>query len=344
MNNAQPPCWERVEKAGWTYFSIPDKVYPEVDSIRFIISKPFNPENPTIFFLQGSGNYPVVEYYDYPDGTSKQWTQTPPFPVNEYMKNYNFVSIAKPGTLICKQSSEHPLIDTAFGNFRLFYKHDFMDYYVAQLNQVVDFIRKKSRSNTPFFFIGGSQGGRVVTKFAEKYPQKVQKLVIQSSSILDRSVENIYQNRHLVDLGKISSEEAQKRIDLEYEWYQFKKDYSSDFPFKYDSTKTRFSEHRHYSMMTDASWNFDPILFQLQHLNMPILVVYGTADLKARDNDLLPLFFTRWGKKNLTMMPVLDADHIFFRTIIDKETNEQKREYIGKVVFVDIEKWLSTEE
>lgn len=341
------PCSELVDKAGWTYFSITDKVYSEVDSIRYIVSKPFNPENPTIFFSQGSGNHPVLEYYNYEDkDTLLQWTATPPFPVNDYMKNYNFVVIAKPGTPICKPYTQEkmPLIDTAFGNYSMFYKMDFMAYYVEQLNQVVDVIRSKSNSNTSFFFIGGSQGGRVVTKFAEKYPQKVQRLVLQSCSILDRYTEQIHEYRLLADKELIGADTAQQKIKDVYVYYQYLKDYSTHFTSEIDITKSPYSEVEHYRLMSDATYNFDIILFQLQNINCPVLVVYGTADIKARDNDLLPLFFTRWGKKNLTMMPILDCDHLFVKTMIDKQTKEKKQEYIGKEVFVDIEKWLLIKE
>ncbi|GHV34311.1 hypothetical protein FACS1894178_1570 [Bacteroidia bacterium] len=334
------PCWERVDKVGWTYFSIADKIYPEVDSIRYIVSQSFNPENPTIFFSQGSGNYPLLVYSDYSKDSSRNYVMTPPFLVKEYVKKYNFVVIAKPGMPICKPHTEHlPLIDTAFGNYSMFCKMDFLYYYVEQLNQVVDVIRKKSSTNVPFFFIGNSQGGRVVAKFTEKYPQKVQRLVLQSTSIMDRYAEQIHECRLLADKGQISAEEAQQRINSIYQYYQYLKDYSTYFETETDITT--LSEIEHYNYMTDASYNFDVILSQLQHIDCPILVVYGTADIKTRDNDLLPLFFTRWGKDNLNLMPIVDCNHIFVKTITDKQTNEQKQEYIGDEVFADIEKWLS---
>ena len=340
----QIPCWERVEKAGWTYFSISDKKYSEVDSIRYIVSKPFNPENPTTFFSQGSGNYPVLIYYDYNKDSSWNYVLMPPFHVKDYVENYNFVVIAKPGTPICKlYPEEMPLIDTAFGNYQMFYRHDFLDYYVAQLNQVVDIIRKKSNKNAPFFFIGNSQGGDVVTKFAEKYPKKVQRLILKATSVLDRTLERVFEYRLLADKLEMSSEEAQERINMVYEHYQWKHDYLAKFTHKFDSIKSPYNDEVwHYAVMNDAIWNSEIILPKLQHMNMPILVVYGTADLKSRANDILPHFFTLWDKNNLTMLPIIDADHTFVKTIIDKKTGEKKQEYIGDEVFAKIEKWLST--
>ncbi|MDR0437625.1 MAG: alpha/beta hydrolase [Bacteroidales bacterium] len=342
------PCAERVEKAGWTYFSIPDKAYPEVDSIRYIVSKPFNPENPTIFFSQGSGNYAVLEYYDYDDGRSWNYLIIPPFQVTDYVENYNFVVIAKPGTPICKPytGSPPPLIDTAFGNYPLFTKMNFLDYYVKQLNQVVDIIRKQSNPDAPFFFIGNSQGGEVVTKFVEKHPQKVQRLVIQACGVLDRSFEGVSEYRRLMDIGQISSEEAQKRIDELYLYYDWLKKYSTNFASEYDYNpeKTPYTEEQHYHIMTHATYSFDIILPRLQNIDCPLLFVYGTADIKTRSNDLLPFFFTSWGKNNLTMMPILDANHTFSKMVTDPETGEQKQEYIGQEVFARIVEWFEKKE
>jgi pimeloyl-ACP methyl ester carboxylesterase len=284
----------------------------------------------------------IHDYY----GKDSSWNYIlmPPFRVKNYVENYNFVVIAKPGTPICKPHTEGqpPLIDTAFGNYPMFYKHDFLDYYVAQLNQVVNIIRKKSSKNAQFFFIGNSQGGHVVTKFADKYPKKVQKLVVEACGTLDRLVEQVFEYRLMADKGEISPQQAQEWINILYETYQRRYDYSTQNPFKYDSAKTSYPEEWHYRMMTDATYNFDIILPRLERINCPILFVYGTADTKVRENEMLPFFFTRWGKKNLTMMPVLGADHTFVKTIIDKETGEKKQDYIGDEVFADIEKWFST--
>ncbi|MCL2682916.1 MAG: alpha/beta fold hydrolase [Bacteroidales bacterium] len=335
------PCAERVEKAGWTYFSIPDKAYPEADSVRYVVSKLFNPENPTVFFSQGSGNYPVLIYYDYDDGRTWNHVMIPPFSVKEYTEKYNFVVIAKPGTPICKPYTEGPppLIDTAFGDYTIFNKFDFLDYYVEQLNQVVDIIRKRSNPKSPFFFIGNSQGGPVVTKLADKYPQKVQRLVIQACGVLGRLTGKGYEHRRLMDIGQISSEEAQKRIDEVYARYQWLQEYS-----KSDRKESPYSDEDHSAIMNDVSWNFDIMLPRLQNINCPLLFVFGTADIQTRENDLLPFFFTRWGKDNLTMMPILDANHTFMKTITDPETSEKKQEYIGQEVFARIVEWFEKKE
>jgi len=85
---------ERAHKAGFECFSIKDKKYHEVDSIRFLVSSPINPQNPTIIFLQGSGNYPLIAYM----ADSINFQTIPPFRIDEYKGKYNFVCISKPAT------------------------------------------------------------------------------------------------------------------------------------------------------------------------------------------------------------------------------------------------------
>ena len=338
------PCWQRVEKAGWTYFSIPDSVFPQVDSIRYIVSQPFNPENPTVFFLDGSGNRPLLLYHDFEDGRTWNDVFLSSFGAGNYVEYYNFVLIAKPGTPICGlHTGELPLIDTAFGCIWTFLRFDFLNYYVEQLNQVVDDVRKRSNPDAPFFFIGSSRGGNVVATFAERHPEKVQRLVMKSAGILGWQEQRVFLFRRLMDRGEMSSEEAQERIDAAHEWYQFLKDYSTRFSLEddFDPEKTSESREQHYNILSTASFTLNIVLYRLQNIDVPILVTFGTDDMMTRSNDFLPFFFTRWGKDNLTMMPILDANHQFLKTITNQETNEQEREFIGDAVFSRIMEWFS---
>lgn len=343
---AQLPCRERVEKAGWAYFSILDKVFPQVDSIRYIVSQPFNPENPTVFFLQGSGNHPLLRYGYFGDGRTWNDIWMEQFRMSNYVERYNFVTIAKPGTPICNRwTGQPPLIDTTFGCIWTFRRFDFLNYYVEQLNQVVDDVRKRSNADVPFFFVGNSQGGDVVTAFAVKHPEKVQRLVLKSAGIFGREDEQVFEIRHLMDRGEISSKEAQERINALYKWSQSLKDYSIRFALEddFDPENTSASKAHHYAIMTHATFTFDIILPRLQNISVPILAVFGTDDIRSRCNDFLPFFFTRWKKNNLTMMPILDVDHHFVGTIIDPETGKQRREFIGNEVFSRIMEWFSKE-
>ena len=331
-------CYERIQNSWFTYISIPENKYAGVDSIRFVMS-PYEPENPIIIFSAGSGNSPLFFIMD--EDSVHAYLNTP-FNVYEYAKDFNFVYISKPGVPLCTEFTENPLlIDTTFPDIMTFYKMDFLDYYVNQLGQVVDYLRNLSES--PIYLVGGSQGGSVVIKYASTKKENVAKIVPFSSGILDRSYEEILYWRQLADLKQITHEEAQRNIDDVYESYFQKRDYYKYFEqnpnaeIAYNATPDQ-----HYRILTDYSYNFGEVsLDYLLKIDIPILCVYGTDDIKARDNDMLPLFFARAGKNNITMLPQLYCDHSFFERKPNEETGEIEEKYLGNEVFRQIFEWLS---
>lgn len=331
---------ERASRAGFDYFAIADAKYKEIDSIRFLVSSPINPHNPTIVFLQGSGNYPLVAYMS----DTVNFQIIPPFNIRAYTGKFNFVAISKPATPLCREWIDNPpLIDTSFADVVTFAKMDFLDYYVYQTAQVVDFLRTKVLwKDTPVYLIGNSHGGKVAIKYASLNPKKVQKLILYSSGVLDLKIQDIYLWRQLADEKKVSEEEAQKNIDAIYQNYLSLKDYSDYFKKERDRSdlKGKMELVNHYNALAAYTYNFDLSLDYLLKIDVPILCVYGTDDLKCRDNDMLPLYFARANKSNLTMMPMLHCNHFFMQTIIDKETGQKSEKYIGDEIFGRIEKWL----
>lgn len=332
---------DRVKKSGFQYFSIPEKKYKEVDSIRFIVSSPINPQNPTIIFLHGSGNYPLISYIS----DTINFHIIPPFSISSYLSKYNFVSISKPATPICRKWIDNPpLIDTSFADVVTFAKMDFLDYYVSQTSQVVDYLRSKVlEKNSQIYLIGNSQGGRVAIRYTFLNPKKIQKLILYSSGILDMRMQEIYSWRQLADAKKVSADEAQKNIDAIYQNYISLKNYYDYFKKSWDRNdlKNKMDLIKHYNALASYTYNYNISLDDLLKINIPILCVYGTDDLKCRDNDMLPLFFARANKSNLSMLPILNCNHIFIETTIEKETGKKSEKYIGDEVFSKIEKWLS---
>ena len=327
-------CVENINRVLFHYVSILDTAYEEMDSIRFVIS-PYKAENPTVIFSAGSGNRPLFFVVD---GDTNAYINLP-FSVYEYLKDFNFVYISKPGIPLCAEWTENPpLIDTTFPNVMTFYKMDFLDYYVNQLNQVVDYLKKLSES--PIYLIGGSQGGRVISKYASVYQNKVQKIVPFSSGILDRYYEEILYWRQLSDLKQISQEEAQQNIDEVYKRYLSGRDYYNYFE-QNPNAESSFPFQEHHSILTNYSYNFEEIsLNYLLKIDIPILCVYGTSDIKSIDNDMLPLFFARANKNNLTMLPKLYCDHSFFERKHNPKTGEMEEKYIANEVFKEIFLWL----
>jgi pimeloyl-ACP methyl ester carboxylesterase len=331
---------ERISKAGFKYFSIPEKKYKEVDSIRFIVSSPINPQNPTIIFLHGSGNTPLISYIS----DTINFHIIPPFSISSYLSKYNFVSISKPATPICRKWIDNPpLIDTSFADVVTFAKMDFLDYYVSQTSQVVDYLRSKVlEKNSQIYLIGNSQGGSVAIRYTFLNPKKIQKLILYSSGVLDLKIQEVYSWRQLADAKKVSAEEAQKNIDAIYQNYISLKNYYDYFKKSWDRNdlNSKMDTIKHYNNLANYTYNYYVALDDLLKINIPILCVYGTDDLKCRDNDMLPLFFAREKKSNLTMLPILNCNHLFVETTIEKETGKKSEKYIGDEVFSKIEKWL----
>lgn len=331
-----------IKHSGYDYYSICDRVYENVDSIRFIMSSPLNPQNPTILFSQGSGNYPLIGYYADID-TIISFALIPPFNIEEYKNSYNFICIAKPGTPVCIEwtnEKQLPLIDTTYPEFSVFNKMDFLDYYVSQTGQVIDYLKSNILNpNADIYLIGNSQGGRVAIKYTCLNQEKVQKLILYSSGVLDRHVEEILYWRQLADCNSISAEEAQNEINDVYVRYQELKQYFNSCQ-ENNYLPSEDLLIRHNSAINDYSYNFDIPLDYLLKIDIPILCVYGTSDLKARDNDMLPLYFARENKNNLTMLPIMNCDHLFVETKIDTESGEEVKTYIGDEVFSKIVKWM----
>ena len=332
-------CCERIHNSGFLCISIPDNIYEEVDSIRFVMS-PNRPDKPTVIFSAGSGNRTL--FFIMNENPTQAYVNLP-FDIYNHMKDFNFVYISKPGTPLCSEWNPNPpTIDTTFPDIMMFYKMDFLDYYVNQLNQVIDYLNQFSQS--PIYLIGGSQGGTVITKYAAIHSNKVQKIVPYSSGIMDRLYEEILEWRKQADCGMISHEEAQANIDNVYKRYVNNKDYCTYFKNNPDS-EIPYSLNDHYRVMTDCSYNFEDIsLNHLLKIDIPILCVYGTDDIKARDNDMLPLFFARAGKNNLTILPKLNCDHFFTERKPNLENGIMEEKYIGNEVFDEIFQWLQKNE
>jgi len=267
----------------------------------------------------------------------------PPFNIEGYKASYNFLCISKPGTPVCIEwanDMQLPLIDSTYPEFSVFNKMDFLDYYVSQTGQVIDYLKENILNpDADIFLIGNSQGGRVACKYTFLNREKVQKLILYASGVLDRYIEEILYWRQLADCNSISAEEAQNEINAVYNRYKELRQY-------YDNSQTDHFQPsddlltRHNSIITDYSYNFDIPLNYLLKIDIPVLCVYGTSDLKTRDNDMLPLYFARENKNNLTMMPILNCDHLFIEKKTDAESGEEVDTYMGDEVFIKIEKWL----
>jgi pimeloyl-ACP methyl ester carboxylesterase len=320
-----------INNTGFNYFSIKDTLKSsECDSIRFIVKENDTKPKPVIVFIQGSGNGSLI-IKNKNQSHSILESLIPP----ESFDKYNFVLVSKPGVPICESSdSSCQLWSEKRGDYNLFVKNDYKDYYVSAISQVIDFLKKQDFVDSQkIYLIGHSQGSSIAAKLAATYPGKVNKLVFMSGCILDRKYQEINTIRKKEDYRMLSHANAQLKIDSIYENYRDLKEIMS---YGVDTTNLDYYYYRY-----DYSFNFDPSLQYLLQYKQPTLVIYGSADLKSKELDLLPLFYTRANKNNLSFICYSNYDHNYFEREYDAQGKLLSEKFHWPDVFKDIDSWLS---
>ncbi|MRT93866.1 alpha/beta hydrolase [Ancylomarina sp. 16SWW S1-10-2] len=320
-----------INHTGFNYFSIQDTCETsECDSIRFIVKKKDTKPKPVIIFIQGSGNGSLI-ILDQNQSYSIIESLIPA----ECFEKYDFVLVSKPGVPICESSeSSRQLWNAKRGDYKLFVKNDYKDYYVNAIAQVIDFLKKQDFVDSQkIYLVGHSQGSAIAAKIAAKYPGKVSKLVFMSGCIFDRKYQEINSLRQRADYRIITHRNAQSKIDSIYENYR---DLKKSINYCVDTTNLDY-----YFYRDDYSFNFDPSLQYLLQFNQPTLVVYGSADQKSRELDLLPMFYTRANKDNLTFKCYPNYDHNYFEREYDTKGNILSEKFNWIDVFKAVDDWLS---
>ena len=93
-------------------------------------------------------------------------------------------------------------------------------------------------------------------------------------------------------------------------------------------------------MMNFVSYNENPPINSFKKYKNPLLISYGTNDVRAFNNNLLPLLIN---KKNLELKIYPDLDHNFIKKEFDNEGNPLEDSYHWDRVFKDVVDWLLNE-
>lgn len=311
----------------FTYLSIKNSIQEyQIDSIRFIISGDLSKKKPIILFIQGSGTQSIIQHTD-----SAIFPITVSCIPKQFYHKYHIVLISKPYISI-KQAYQK---SNNIINYEKFLTLDNLDYYVQTSKLVLSFIKNKSFcDSTKIFVIGHSQGYSVAAKLSALYPHLISKTVCMSSNVFDRQSGVIRDIRLKEKTNIINHDIAQQKIDSIYNNY---KKIKIGKQTKINSFSDTLNFYRY---KRDYSFNFDPPINYLLKINTPILVVYGTNDKASYDNDLLPLFFTRSNKNNLSMLVYPNYDHNYFETIYDNSKAKKIPHWFD--VFNDVEIWLES--
>lgn len=330
------PSRDYIKEAGYQYFRINDTIsFSSNDSIRFVMNIEHKAEKPTVIWFRGSLAQPIIFYSDsssvcYLNGLiSAKW-----------LKTFNFVIINKPGVKIAyDEGAYYQNRNNAYSDEACFTKNDWKNYYVSSTGQVISYLKNSGLIKGDVYLVGHSQGYHDACALAASYPESFNKLVLMSAGPFDRVSYLIRDIRINEQQGKLSANEAQHQVDSLYAYWSKVKNivesydmYSKELPINYYYFRYDYS----YSLGTTS---FDYML----KIEKPTLVVYGTNDNVSLDNDLLPLFFLRAGKKNITTRVYPGYDHNFFASS-NSHAEYNPDDYHWREVSNEFFEWLLSKE
>lgn len=281
-----------------------------------------------ILFLQGSMSKPLVVEEE--DGT---FTTTIPISPMDYAAEYYFCVVPKPGTPSVVKRKElddlNRYLDQDTGEMVAAYQErNYLDYYVRSREAVLQDITRKIPLEQ-VVVIGGSEGARVGAKLA-RTNNLVTHLVYFSSDPFGRYLEKVLDVKFRLLKGEISSEAAQEEVQTVMEvWEKMNQE-----P---ESTSNRNGD-------TNRAWvSFsEPAFYDLLALEIPVLLAYGTADIKVFNMELLQLEAIRQGKSNMHFRAYLDHDHYLRKCKFDENGQLVDAEFVFDTIYAEWLAWLNS--
>jgi pimeloyl-ACP methyl ester carboxylesterase len=307
-----------------TSFQIKDKN----ENIDFIIfDTKLDSKKPVFLWCQGSLPYPL--YVDSKEGIWLIGGGIRNFDVEEITKYYHLVIISMPKTPLIAKENQINNAYWYFGNSQdkntpteEFQKADFLENYTNRAIKVLKFLGKqKWVDDSKLIVAGHSQGSKVATKIAKNY-NKVSKLGLFGANPFGRIDQNIRDSRKEAENKRISWEKADKEIEEQYDIYR-----NANNPEKLKSN---------INLITWKSFS-EPLLEDWLKITKPIYLAYGTNDIASDLCDIVPLFFIRNHKSNLTYKRYLNLEHNFFEVDEDGSANHEKPHW--KEVMSSFVKW-----
>ena len=294
-----------------TEFQIPDKK----GTIDFIvIDTKLTDKKPIFLWCQGSLPFPLY-VNSKTDGIWMIGGGITNFNISNITKDYHLVVISMPETPVIADEKEINDSYWYFGNSGdknqptlAFQKADYLENYVDRAQKVIKFLHKqKWVDRTKLIVAGSSQGSKIATKIAAAN-KKVSKIGLFSVNPFGRMDQMIREYRKRAEQNLITWEEADKAIEKEYQYFR-----DANNPKKLEE-KPELLAWKSFSV---------PLLDDWLRFNKPIYIAYGTHDIASDLNDIVPLFFIRENKNNLTLKRYLNLEHNFFE-VENKRPNHDK--------------------
>lgn len=290
------------------------------DTINFITSNlKSNIAKPIILFLQGSKAIPI-SFKD-----SKETFVNIPFNYRKYLNKFNFVIISRKGIPILgnfpKDTSGY--LDSLGKTPLNYIKYDNLRYRTFQAKTVINYLYKqKWVQKDSIYVMGHSEGYRVAAKLASKN-KKISKLICMSADPFNRTTEMVFRER-INCFNNENDSISQSKIEL------LIKDYK-----RIDSNIERYKNN--YELYNWMSYEKDISYKNLKNFKNPILIVYGTNDIPATHNDLIPFLLNQ---DNISLKAFSDYDHNYFKKEFDINGKPIQESYHWDDVFDYCIKWL----
>lgn len=303
----------------------------KTDTISFIIPNgTIDTIKPVLIFCQGSLPIPLI--IELPNG-QKIIAPLANFDYKTISRNYHLVVISAPKTPVLvglknlnRQYCFVPDTAKPSAYSNLYLNSNYLENYTLRAKKVIAYLNKqKWVDRKRIYILGHSQGSKVAIA-ASVNNKRVRKVGYLSGNPLGRIDQLIREQRELCKTGKISSEESQKQIQIIYEMWRTINNNPTAIETEYgDPNKTWISFSR-------------SMIDELLNLKQPLFVGYGTSDITAAFCDLLPIYFIRSKKTNLTHKPYLNLDHNFFEVDVEGRTDYNKSHW--QDIMNDFDKWL----
>ncbi len=273
------------------------------DTIAFIKSPAAEAQRkPVLLFLQGSLPRPLIT--ELPNG--RQFIANYNFDYAAVGRAYHLVMISMPHTPAVAAFNElnpqHCWVpDTAQPNALAphYLAANYLDNYVRRAQAVLNYVLAQPWADASrVVAFGHSQGAQVGARLAAE-DARITHLAYASGTPIGRFQGYIKSARLQALTGAMTHQQAQEAIDALYAQWQWLADNPTSADARYadlPATTLSFSQNH---------------LQQLLTLDLPLYVVYGTADVAATSCDVLPLLFAQVGKTNLTMKPLVGLNHNF---------------------------------
>jgi hypothetical protein len=313
----------------YTTFTIPF----EGDSVTFAVvarEGELIKQKPIFLFRQGS--LPIPLFTINPKNNQPSLTELPKV-CYDHEADYYSIMIAKPGVPLVVNDA---YLDTLFSGSpkpqhytRQYFAHNYLEYYVRQVNAVLDFVLKQPWADARrVIMAGGSEGYHVAIKSAHTNP-RITHLIAFSGGLEGRFQSIMRTERSKQYTGEYTPEQAQQSVDgLQQQWAEICRDSLNTDSVLGDPNRTQ------YSFSHGNNLNY------LLNLTIPIWIGYGTADVGSASNDLLPIAFARRGKTNLTLRAYPAHDHTFFKLTYGPNGKVIDKTYNGDAVTKDYFDWL----